>query len=92
MSLKNLALTATALVALGALLPLAPAAAADIIVAVTAIVEHPSLDACRDGVKEELAAQGFEDGKTSRSSTRAPRAIQAPRRRSRRSSSARTRP
>jgi len=63
MSLKNLALTATALVALGALLPLAPASAADITVAVTAIVEHPALDACRDGIKDELAAQGFEDGK-----------------------------
>ena len=63
MSLKKLALTATALVALGALLPLAPASAADITVAVTAIVEHPALDACRDGIKDELAAQGFEDGK-----------------------------
>jgi putative ABC transport system substrate-binding protein len=63
MSLKNLALTATALVALGALLPPAPASAADITVAVTAIVEHPALDACRDGIKDELAAQGFEDGK-----------------------------
>jgi putative tryptophan/tyrosine transport system substrate-binding protein len=63
MSLKNLALTATALVALGALLPLAPVSAADITVAVTAIVEHPALDACRDGIKDELKAQGFEDGK-----------------------------
>ncbi|MFM9843742.1 MAG: ABC transporter substrate-binding protein [Dongiaceae bacterium] len=63
MSLKKLALTATAAVALGALLPLAPASAADITVAVTAIVEHPALDACRDGIKDELAAQGFEDGK-----------------------------
>jgi putative ABC transport system substrate-binding protein len=63
MSLKKLALTATALVALGALLPLAPASAADITVAVTAIVEHPALDACRDGIKDELKAQGFEDGK-----------------------------
>jgi len=63
MSLKTLALTATALVALGAALPPAPASAADITVAVTAIVEHPALDACRDGIKDELAAQGFEDGK-----------------------------
>jgi putative ABC transport system substrate-binding protein len=63
MSLKKLALTATALVALGALLPLAPASATDITVAVTAIVEHPALDACRDGIKDELKAQGFEDGK-----------------------------
>jgi putative ABC transport system substrate-binding protein len=40
-----------------------PAFAADITVAVTAIVEHPALDACRDGIKEELAAEGFTDGK-----------------------------
>ena len=42
----------------------APAAAADITVAVTAIVEHPALDACRDGVKDALAAEGFVDGDT----------------------------
>ena len=40
-----------------------PAFAADIKVAVTAIVEHPALDAARDGVKEGLAAEGFTDGK-----------------------------
>ena len=39
-----------------------PALAADITVAVTAIVEHPALDACRDGIKEGLAAAGFTDG------------------------------
>ena len=32
-------------------------------VAITAIVEHPALDAVRDGVKEALAAAGYEDGK-----------------------------
>lgn len=32
-------------------------------VAVTAIVEHPALDAIRDGVKSSLQAAGFEDGK-----------------------------
>ncbi|MFO1036026.1 MAG: ABC transporter substrate-binding protein [Geminicoccaceae bacterium] len=32
-------------------------------VAVTAIVEHPALDAARDGIKDELKAEGFEDGK-----------------------------
>src|SRR5262245_218349 len=32
-------------------------------VAVTAIVEHPALDAARDGVKDELKAAGFETGK-----------------------------
>ena len=30
----------------------------------TAIVEHPALDATRDGVKEALAEEGFVDGKT----------------------------
>jgi len=32
-------------------------------VALTAIVEHPALDAARDGVKDELKAAGFETGK-----------------------------
>ncbi len=32
-------------------------------VAVTAIVEHPALDAVRDGVRDELKAAGYEDGK-----------------------------
>ncbi len=39
-----------------------PAFAADITVAVTAIVEHPALDAARDGIKEELAKEGYKDG------------------------------
>ena len=29
----------------------------------TAIVEHPALDAVRDGVKAELKAAGYEEGK-----------------------------
>lgn len=32
-------------------------------VAITAIVDHPALDAVRQGVTEELAAQGYEQGK-----------------------------
>ncbi len=39
-----------------------PAKAADVTVAVTAIVEHPALDAVRDGVKEALADAGYKDG------------------------------
>ena len=40
-----------------------PALAQDKVrVAVTAIVEHPALDAARDGLKEELAAAGYVDG------------------------------
>jgi len=41
-----------------------PAVAADTTVAVTAIVEHPALDATRDGVKDGLAKAGFVDGDT----------------------------
>lgn len=37
--------------------------AADKSVAVTAIVEHPALDAVRDGVQAALKAEGFESGK-----------------------------
>ncbi|MBX8784405.1 ABC transporter substrate-binding protein [Pseudochrobactrum sp. Wa41.01b-1] len=40
----------------------APANAKDVSVAVTAIVEHPALDAARDGVKDALAAAGFKEG------------------------------
>jgi putative ABC transport system substrate-binding protein len=40
-----------------------PAAAADAVVAVTAIVEHPALDAVRQGVQDQLAADGYEVGK-----------------------------
>ena len=32
-------------------------------VAVTAIVEHPALDAVREGVRDELKSRGFEEGK-----------------------------
>jgi putative ABC transport system substrate-binding protein len=40
-----------------------PAAGQEIkTVAVTAIVEHPALDAVRNGVKDELAAAGYEEG------------------------------
>ena len=40
-----------------------PALAQDkVTVAVTAIVEHPALDAARDGIKAELAAAGYVDG------------------------------
>lgn len=38
------------------------ASAADASVAVTAIVEHPALDAVRDGVKEALEEAGFKEG------------------------------
>jgi putative tryptophan/tyrosine transport system substrate-binding protein len=56
-------LLASAMVLLGGLVSTGPAAAADAFVAVTAIVEHPALDACRDGVRDELKAGGYEEGK-----------------------------
>lgn len=40
-----------------------PATAGNKKVAITAIVEHPALDAVRKGVLDELKAQGFEEGK-----------------------------
>ena len=42
------------------------AQADDITVATTAIVEHPALDAARDGVRDELKAAGYEEGKNLR--------------------------
>ena len=39
-----------------------PAKAETVTVAVTAIVEHPALDAARDGVKEALAEAGYKEG------------------------------
>jgi len=59
---RRLLLTGTG-VLLGALSFGMPALADDVFVAVTAIVQHPALDACRDGVKDELKAEGFEEGK-----------------------------
>ncbi len=49
---------------LGGIVLCQPIAAQDAVVAVTAIVEHPALDACRDGVRDELKAAGYEDGKS----------------------------
>lgn len=45
-----------------ALVPAASHAAEKVSVAVTAIVEHPALDAARDGVRDELAAAGYKEG------------------------------
>ena len=39
-----------------------PAKAETVTVAVTAIVEHPALDAARDGVKAALAEAGYKEG------------------------------
>jgi putative ABC transport system substrate-binding protein len=52
------------LLGLAAALIATPVLAAPVTVAVTSIVEHPALDAARDGIKEQLAAEGFKDGDT----------------------------
>jgi len=49
--------------ALAALCSASASAADSKSVMVTAIVEHPALDAIRDGVKDELKEEGFEAGK-----------------------------
>lgn len=49
--------------ALAAAIHAAPAAAQQKSVAITAIVEHPALDAVRDGVQEALKQAGYESGK-----------------------------
>jgi putative ABC transport system substrate-binding protein len=63
MPISRRLLLASASLALAGLGFTGPAAAGEAFVAVTAIVEHPALDACRDGIKEELKAEGFEEGK-----------------------------
>jgi putative ABC transport system substrate-binding protein len=40
-----------------------PAQADEAFVAVTQIVEHPALDACRQGILDELKAAGYEEGR-----------------------------
>ncbi len=57
-------------------------------VAVTAIVEHPALDAARDGSRRPSRRPATKTARTSSGSTRAPRATLAPPRRSPASSSA----
>ncbi|WP_321502743.1 ABC transporter substrate-binding protein [Breoghania sp.] len=58
-----LPLSLAAAVAVPAMLTGTAATAKDMVtVAVTAIVEHPALDACRDGVKEALEEAGYKDG------------------------------
>ncbi len=55
-------LTAAAMLALAGAMHTA-GAAEQVFVAVTAIVDHPALEACRDGIRDELKAAGYEEGK-----------------------------
>jgi putative ABC transport system substrate-binding protein len=66
MKMPRLAGAALALACLAALSAEAAAQAKNVHVAVTAIVEHPALDAVRDGVRDELVAQGWKTGETLR--------------------------
>ena len=61
MSIRRFALAVAALAA-PLVLSGAPAGAQQTSVAVTAIVEHPALDAVRDGVRDELDAAGYRPG------------------------------
>ncbi len=64
---NNRVLRAAALIiACAALTPIDTALAQTKTVAVTAIVDHPALDAVRDGVRDELKAQGLEAGRNLR--------------------------
>ncbi len=63
MSFPRRRLLGCAGLALGGLLLGHAAAAQEAFVAVTAIVEHPALDACRDGIRDALKAGGYEEGK-----------------------------
>lgn len=54
---------ALALLPICAAMVAGPASAADKSVMVTAIVDHPALDAVRDGTRDELKAAGYEVGK-----------------------------
>jgi putative ABC transport system substrate-binding protein len=65
MSLPRRLFACTAMVAAGLALGRV-AVAQEAFVAVTAIVEHPALDACRDGIRDELKAAGYEEGKNLR--------------------------
>jgi len=54
---------ALGMVAVAVIMVAAPhARAAEVTVAVTAIVEHPALDAVRDGIRDELEANGYKAG------------------------------
>src|SRR5262249_45299198 len=63
MQMSRRSLLASAGVVLGGVALGRPAFADEAFVAVTAIVEHPALDACRDGIRDELKAGGYEEGK-----------------------------
>ena len=72
--ISSLALGATV-----ALLPLAQAQTAPVkSVAVTAIVDHPALDAVRKGVEDELKAQGWQAGKNLKYQYQRPKATPLP--------------
>ncbi|HVI86816.1 MAG TPA: ABC transporter substrate-binding protein [Dongiaceae bacterium] len=62
MFIRKLALASACAVALSSVLGGAASAAEMVTVDVTAIVQHPALDAARDGVKKALEDAGYKDG------------------------------
>jgi putative tryptophan/tyrosine transport system substrate-binding protein len=59
---RRAVLRAAAVLALAGVMHTA-GAAEQVFVAVTAIVDHPALEACRDGIRGALKDAGYEDGK-----------------------------
>ena len=59
---RRVVLRAAAMLALAGVMHTARAAE-QVFVAVTAIVDHPALEACRDGIRGALKDAGYEDGK-----------------------------
>ncbi|WP_286811987.1 ABC transporter substrate binding protein, partial [Marinobacter sp. UBA2678] len=55
-------LIGTALLAMAAIAPAIAQSDEQRVVAITQIVEHPALDAVYQGVRDELEAQGYNDG------------------------------
>ena len=63
MKALNRAAVALAAVVIPTAMSATPVLAQEAFVAITQIVEHPALDAARNGVKDVLAENGFEEGK-----------------------------
>ena len=55
-------LIGTALLAMAAIAPAMAQSDEQRVVAITQIVEHPALDAVYQGIRDELEAQGYNDG------------------------------
>lgn len=72
MQISRRHLLASTGVVLGGIALAKPAFADEAFVAVTAIVEHPALDACRDGIRDELIPSSAASPSASSSGQSAP--------------------